>query len=104
MILFEILPKDVLPGPKELLGIFGRMSVNSFNILDTDMTSLGVGIYLGPSIVDHSCKPNAAAIFEGTQITLRALCDLPALDWTKVSVAIIIACNYNYFSLLINYL
>lgn len=86
MILIKYLPKDILPDIKELLGIFGRMSVNSFNILDTDMTSLGVGIYLGPSIIDHSCKPNAHAVFEGTKIIIRTLDDLPSLDWSKVNL------------------
>lgn len=86
MILIEFLPKDMLPDIKELLGIFGRMSVNSFNILDTDMTSLGVGIYLGPSVIDHSCKPNAIAVFEGTKIIITTLCDLPSIDWSKVCI------------------
>ncbi|XP_034935410.1 histone-lysine N-methyltransferase SMYD3 isoform X2 [Chelonus insularis] len=89
MVLLEFLPKDMLPEPKELLEIFGRMSVNSFHILDTDLTSLGVGIYLGPSIIDHSCKPNATAIFEGTTLIIRTLCDLPTLDWTKVHITYI---------------
>lgn len=84
MVLLEFLPKEIIPEPRELLRIFGRMSVNSFNILDTDMTSLGVGIYLGPSILDHSCKPNATAIFEGTKLLIRTLCDLESLDWSKV--------------------
>ncbi|XP_063979685.1 histone-lysine N-methyltransferase SMYD3 [Diachasmimorpha longicaudata] len=89
LILAEFLPKDMLPDVKELLGIFGRMSVNSFNILDTDMTSLGVGIYLGPSIIDHSCKPNCSAIFEGTTIIIRTLCDITSFDWSEVRITYI---------------
>ncbi|XP_015122565.1 histone-lysine N-methyltransferase SMYD3 isoform X2 [Diachasma alloeum] len=89
IVLVEFLPMNILPDVKELLGIFGRMSVNSFNILDTDMTSLGVGIYLGPSIIDHSCKPNSTAIFEGTTLIIRTLCDLPALDWSKIHITYI---------------
>lgn len=88
MVLFEFLPQEIIPEPKKLLEIFGRMSVNSFNILDTDMTSLGVGIYLGPSILDHSCKPNATAIFEGTKLLIRTLCDLESLDWSKVIIVL----------------
>ncbi|XP_008559896.1 uncharacterized protein LOC103580056 [Microplitis demolitor] len=89
MVLFEFLPQEIIPEPKKLLEIFGRMSVNSFNILDTDMTSLGVGIYLGPSILDHSCKPNATAIFEGTKLLIRTLCDLESLDWSKIFITYI---------------
>ncbi|XP_011313227.1 histone-lysine N-methyltransferase SMYD3 isoform X2 [Fopius arisanus] len=89
MVLLEFLPNDILPDVKELLAIFGRMSVNSFNILDTDMTSLGVGIYLGPSIIDHNCKPNATAVFEGTTLMIRTLHDLPALDWSQIHITYI---------------
>ena len=35
------------------------------------------GIYLGASIVDHSCCPNANVIFEGRNIVIRALTDIP---------------------------
>ncbi|KAK0175816.1 hypothetical protein PV328_000018 [Microctonus aethiopoides] len=89
IVLFEFLPKNVMPHPKELLEIFGRLTINSFHILDTDMTSLGVGLYLGPSIIDHSCKPNASATFEGTTIIIKSLHNLPALDWSKIFVTYI---------------
>ncbi|CAG2066497.1 unnamed protein product, partial [Timema podura] len=62
------------------------MSVNSFNILDPEMLSVGTGIYLGASIIDHSCDPNAVAVFQGTTIFIRALRDIPALDWDKVTL------------------
>lgn len=74
----------LLPNSAEMLGLYGRICVNSYNILDSDMNSIGVGIYLGPSVIDHSCKPNAAAVFEGTTIFIRALEDIPRLDWSKV--------------------
>lgn len=114
IVLFEFLPKNVMPHPKELLEIFGRLTINSFHILDTDMTSLGVGLYLGPSIIDHSCKPNASATFEGTTIIIKSLCDLPALDWSKVPFCVHSHCYmtwtmkihslYNYFVTSIYYI
>lgn len=60
------------------------MCINSFNILDQELQSLGTGIYLAASIIDHSCQPNALAIFEGTTIYIRTLETLPYLDWSKV--------------------
>lgn len=73
-----------LPNSAEMLAIFGRICVNSYNILDPDMNSIGVGIYLGPSVIDHSCKPNAIAVFDGTTILIRALEDMPYIDWSQV--------------------
>lgn len=60
------------------------MCINSFNICNQEMQSIGVGIYLGASIIDHSCQPNALAIFEGTTLIIRTLETLPELDWSKV--------------------
>jgi len=75
-----------MPNIVEVMGIYGRICINSFNILDPNMNTIGVGIYLGASIIDHSCKPNAIAIFEGTTIFIRTLVDLPSLDWSKVCI------------------
>lgn len=75
-----------LPNSAEILGLYGRICVNSYNILNSDMNSIGVGIYVGASIIDHSCKPNAVAVFEGTTILIRALEDIPRLDWSQVKI------------------
>ncbi|XP_076673867.1 SET and MYND domain containing, class 3 isoform X4 [Andrena cerasifolii] len=88
-ILMEILGDISMPNYPELIGIYGRICVNSFNIVDLDMNSIGVGIYLGPSIIDHSCVPNAVATFEGTTIIIRAVEDLPCLDWSKIRISYI---------------
>lgn len=60
------------------------MIVNAFNILDQEMNSIGTGIYLGVSVTDHSCKPNAIATFDGTTLYIRTIEDLPSIDWSKV--------------------
>ncbi|XP_015599197.1 histone-lysine N-methyltransferase SMYD3 isoform X2 [Cephus cinctus] len=88
-VLFEYLGKTLIPNSAELMGIYGRICVNSFNILDPDMNSIAVGIYLGPSIIDHSCIPNAIAVFEGTTIIIRTLQDLPRLDWSQIRISYI---------------
>lgn len=61
------------------------MIVNAFNILDQEMNSIATGIYLGVSVTDHSCKPNAVATFDGTTLFIRTIEDLPSVDWSKVS-------------------
>ncbi len=61
------------------------MVVNGFNILDPEMVSIGTGLYIGVSIIDHSCDPTAVAVFTGTTIHIRALQSMPQMDWSKVS-------------------
>lgn len=61
-----------------------QMVINSFTILDIDMNSIGTGIYLAASILDHSCNPNAVATFDGKTISIRATKDLTCLDWSQV--------------------
>lgn len=59
--------------------------MNAFNILDQEMNSIATGIYLGVSITDHSCKPNAVATFQGTTLFIRTIEDLASTnDWSKV--------------------
>lgn len=62
------------------------MIVNAFNILDQEMNSIGTGIYLGVSVTDHSCIPNAVATFDGTTLHIRTIADLPSVDWSKVNI------------------
>ncbi|XP_014214307.1 histone-lysine N-methyltransferase SMYD3 [Copidosoma floridanum] len=92
-ILEEFMGSSQLPNSAEILGLYGRICVNSYNILDSDMNSIGVGIYLGPSVIDHSCKPNAIAVFEGTTIIIRALEDIPRLDWSQIHISYIDVLN-----------
>lgn len=88
-VLVEFLGEGELPNSAELMGIYGRMCVNGFNILDPEMLSLGTGLYLGISVLNHSCDPNAVAVFEGTTIYIRALKDMPCLDWDKTFISYI---------------
>lgn len=85
-VLFEFLGNTITFNIAELMGIYSRICINSFNILDLNMNSIGVGIYLGASVMDHSCKPNAVVVFDGTTIAVRTLVDLPSLDWSRVSI------------------
>lgn len=48
------------------------------------MNSIATGVYLGISVIDHSCQPNAVATFEGTTLNLYAIEDMKSLDWEKV--------------------
>ncbi|OAD56993.1 SET and MYND domain-containing protein 3, partial [Eufriesea mexicana] len=85
-VLYEFLEDIPMPNCVELMGIYGRICINSFNIYNYEFTSIGVGIYLGASILDHSCKPNTVVVFEGTTIIVKTIEDLPCLDWSQASV------------------
>ncbi|KAL0850513.1 hypothetical protein ABMA28_012302 [Loxostege sticticalis] len=89
MVLFEFLKDLSLPNTVELMGMYGRMVINSFTILDIDMNSIGTGIYLAASILDHSCNPNAVATFDGKTISIRATKDLTCLDWSQIRISYI---------------
>ncbi|XP_026276432.1 histone-lysine N-methyltransferase SMYD3 isoform X2 [Frankliniella occidentalis] len=85
-VLMEYIGESSLPNSAELLGIYGRMVVNGFNILDPEMVSIGTGLYIGVSIIDHSCDPTSVAVFTGTTIHIRALQSMPQMDWSKVFI------------------
>ena len=53
------------------------MLINSFNYTDGETSErLGTALYLGASMLDHSCLPNAAFSFRGGSICVRALEDI----------------------------
>lgn len=89
VVLYEFLKDISLPNTVELMGLYGRMVINSFMILDIDMNSIGTGIYLASSILDHSCNPNAVATFDGKTINIRAIKDMPCLDWNQMRISYI---------------
>uniref|UniRef100_A0A0M3IDH7 SET domain-containing protein n=1 Tax=Ascaris lumbricoides TaxID=6252 RepID=A0A0M3IDH7_ASCLU len=47
--------------------------VNVFTISNDDLNTIGLGLYLGLSVLDHSCDPDAFVLFNGTKAVLRPL-------------------------------
>ncbi|CAI6365129.1 unnamed protein product [Macrosiphum euphorbiae] len=82
--LYEVLKEYMgevnLPNAVELLGIYGRMCINAFNILDDNLNTIGTGIYLAASVINHSCVPNATATFDGTTLRIGAVTDIEYSD------------------------
>ena len=62
--------------------IFCRIVINSFNIMNDDHHSIGIGLYLTASIFDHSCFPNAAPVFMGKNIAVRCIDNSPVVGPT----------------------
>ncbi|XP_025114304.1 histone-lysine N-methyltransferase SMYD3-like isoform X2 [Pomacea canaliculata] len=75
-----------LPSNQELLDIFGKMVVNTITIATEDLhESLGAGIYLSPSLLDHRCSPNSVMTFQGKSLRLSAVENIACDDITKVA-------------------
>ncbi|XP_011163274.2 histone-lysine N-methyltransferase SMYD3 isoform X1 [Solenopsis invicta] len=86
-ILYQLLDETLMPNTSELISIYGKMCTNRFTITDNCLNNIGIGLYLGASVIDHSCKPNAIVIFEGTTIVVKTLTDLPSLDWSQIKIS-----------------
>ena len=92
-----------MPSFEDFADIYGKMAINGFEICD-DMgrnrylslknkiffffqfqlgflnTFRAWGIYLGASVVDHSCCPNANVVFDGRHIVIRSLKEFDSHD------------------------
>lgn len=80
---------ESIPPLEELMVIYGKIMINSFNIMDPCMIVIGSGLYLGSSRFDHSCAPNAVATFSGTTLSIRLLKLIPQFCWSKVYISYI---------------
>ncbi|ESP05000.1 hypothetical protein LOTGIDRAFT_177746 [Lottia gigantea] len=85
------LTKDhmTLPPAHTLFSFFGMMVINTFSICNDDLQPIGSGIYTSPSMLDHSCDPNAVAIFSGKTVFIRALKDIPDTTPNKMFISYI---------------
>ncbi|UXI19942.1 tyrosine phosphatase domain-containing protein 1-like [Sarcoptes scabiei] len=57
----------------KLLDMFCKVCINSFSITNIELNEIGCGIFLAESQLDHSCQPNAVAVFNGSYLEIRAI-------------------------------
>ncbi|CAN7993700.1 unnamed protein product [Ixodes hexagonus] len=80
---------EYLPSVEVGLEIFGKASreLNTYTIGSYEECPIGTGLYIGPSILDHSCTPNAHAVFDGRTLLLRAAVDIEcdSVDGIRIS-------------------
>ncbi|OZC05696.1 hypothetical protein X798_07329, partial [Onchocerca flexuosa] len=71
-----------MPNSTEIFDIFCKILINALVITDSCLNRIGLALYLGLlpfdfsfrlSVLDHSCKPDAFIIFNGTKAVLRSL-------------------------------
>ncbi|GAB6023404.1 hypothetical protein CHUAL_008193 [Chamberlinius hualienensis] len=84
-VLSKFLDESELPSQKDLLEIFGKVVINSVCIMD-ECNEIGAGLYLGPSVFDHSCNPNVAFLFSGSTLLVRSLQDFPKFEINQMFV------------------
>ena len=70
-----------------LFEIYCRLLINSTEMTDMMGSSLGTGLYLGLSAVDHSCSPNVNVVFNNNRVELRAMAAIPPPGWSSVRVS-----------------
>uniref|UniRef100_A0A1I7WG49 MYND-type domain-containing protein n=1 Tax=Heterorhabditis bacteriophora TaxID=37862 RepID=A0A1I7WG49_HETBA len=71
-VLYDFMGVDFIPRPSDLISIFGKIVTNCFCITDYLLNTLGMGLYVGLSVHNHSCFPDAYVIFNGANATLRS--------------------------------
>merc|ERR1711890_102966 len=86
----ETILLDDMPDFKEFLTIYGKVVINDFELQQysgpNEDESIGLGVYLAPSILNHSCSPNAFPEFHGNRLVLRSLADQPEADMDRVTI------------------
>ena len=69
--------------------VYGKLIINSFEISGQDDEKLGWALYIGPSILDHSCVPSAEVDFRGKNITIKSRVTMRPTDLSKNSICFI---------------
>jgi len=74
-----------MPSFSIFVEILGRLYINGFEICDSKMITYGWGVYLGPSILDHSCQPNCQVTFKGNTLTVTTLARVESMSGAFIS-------------------
>ncbi len=70
-----------------ITGIIARVDGNIFNVTDaTHVESVGVALYGTASLINHSCDPNSLVVFNGRELTLKAMATLRPGDQVTLSL------------------
>ncbi|MBA0555812.1 hypothetical protein Golob_025967 [Gossypium lobatum] len=70
---------------KEIAENFSKFACNAHTICDSELRSLGTGLYPVISIINHSCLPNAVLVFEGRLAVVRAVQHIPKDSEVSIS-------------------
>lgn len=88
---FEMIQRYLGPQPceelQEIYKVIGRLLINQTEMVDGYLNPYAIGISLGLSKMDHSCRPNVNPIFNGQEVRLVALDHIaePLVDNIRVT-------------------
>ena len=72
------------PERRKIFRVLGKVMSNAFNVMDSNYDEvIGLGIYSVPSLLNHSCDPNSAVVFEARTLFLRSI--KPLMQGDQVS-------------------
>ena len=69
--------------------IYGKLVINTFQIGGQYDDNLGWGLYIAPSVLDHSCVPSAEVDFRGKNILIKSRVTMRPKDLSKNSICFI---------------
>eukprot|EP01080_Neovahlkampfia_damariscottae_P005769 gene5769-9590_t len=73
------------PKLEEVFENFCRFECNNFGIMDEEQNTLGTGVYLASSFLNHSCQPNCVAMFNKNEIIIRCIENIKKGDQLMIS-------------------
>eukprot|EP00057_Strongylocentrotus_purpuratus_P015557 XP_011670031.1 PREDICTED: histone-lysine N-methyltransferase SMYD3-like isoform X2 [Strongylocentrotus purpuratus] len=94
-VLKQFLEEDVLAEPSSWLKMYGATLCNGFSIMDYGLYGLidiANGVYLRASMVNHSCDPNCALVFDGRKLQVRTVKDVK--EGEECTISYFTAVNY----------
>ncbi|KAG0174326.1 SET and MYND domain-containing protein 3 [Apophysomyces sp. BC1034] len=65
---------------KDLIQLLCRFRCNNFAIHDDQLFAIGEGTYPIGALFNHSCRPNAVAMFDGAHLIIKAIEDIEPGD------------------------
>ena len=79
----------------EVLDIYGRMMVNTHKIFNDALEHIGFGLYLGTSVLDHSCAPNSHWHFQGKEMIIRTIDEVK--DFSEIRKSYLERTHFQHF-------
>ena len=85
--------KNLIPGAVKTWSyfkeVYGKLIINSFEVSGADDEKVGYALYLGPSILDHSCVPSAEVDFSGKRIIVKSKLNIIDINLRKIYISYI---------------
>ncbi|CAJ0828605.1 13332_t:CDS:10 [Entrophospora sp. SA101] len=69
----QYITRDAIISAKDLIELFCRVIENSFSILDDELVTIGVGIYMNTALLNHSCASNCIVVFENSKLLVKCI-------------------------------